>query len=347
MSKNKNDNNATSISNIPIQPTWERPDGASAFHVGSSVKLFVSIRTSAFVWSNYRGRVEGNINTLQMVTVGEEMYPVVGPAALRNGLREGLSEEIGHENMNGYRLHNQGQPARGFRGPCGEIEAADDVIFGYLRSKDLDVCLSRGILNFARSVIAVNYGLGLSTIKQEYGLQQAPVTVDRSGAANQNATHSSLLEPQFVHTAFQFVFAVDTFQLQAKYRDAAVGLIRTLCQFANVAGNHARTYFDMSPESVMGRVTKARTPQFNTYAWTEQGENTEIARLNENDLLHPKVCPNGGKEWYIGGKIVRDMPTEERQRLIGLGVNLFESPQACLLDMIEKAIPEIEIVKAA
>jgi len=324
----KNDKNEKS----EIKQTWERPDAAVPFHTRSP-KIFVSVVTDAYTSSNYGGETGGNYSPIQFVRVGDELRAIIGSSALRNGMREGFAEEVGHENINRYRLHDQQQPAVGYRGPQGEIGAYDCVTFGYLRAKGGAECLVRGVLPFQCSSVRVNHALGLSGFTNEKIIHQVPHVVDHEGTGgNKNAEHSSLITKDVVHTRYQYVVALDLALLTGKYSDVPRDLFRVIGQFANVAGNHARTLFDMSPASLVGRVTRARVPQFNTYAWTLDGNCTEIARLNQNDLLSPAVST--GNEWYIAGEVVRKMSDEERERLLGLGVHLDESPQNCLNAMV-------------
>lgn len=325
---------------------WTRPDEASAFYGSSSWKIFLSLMTGTFPSANYHGQSEGNHTPLQFLRVLDALHVIIGSAAIRNALREGLAAFVDPKWINRSRLHDQDQPTVGFRGMCGQIGAWDDLLFGWLLAKYGELLRAQGKLAFHRSPLVCNHALSLSPYHPEDPplIQQVPNVVDRSGNGdgNKNATHSSIIELDTFVSAYQYLLAIDTYLFQGEAREAIVAIMRALGQFSNVAGNHARTCFDFSPESLIGRVTKARTAQFDTYGWSESGENAEIARLNANDLLCPEVSPGGGGEWYIAGEIVRSMQAEKHEeyvRLMGLGVHLFDSPQICLSAMVNAALP--------
>jgi CRISPR-associated protein Cst2 len=60
---------------------------------------------------------------------------------------------------------------------------------------------------------------------------------------------------------------------------------------------------------------------------------TELSRINKNDLP--------GNEFWLGGEIARNMPADERQRLVGEGVMFYDNPQKLLTD-ISEAFVKIE-----
>jgi CRISPR-associated protein Cst2 len=91
----------------------------------------------------------------------------------------------------------------------------------------------------------------------------------------------------------------------------------------------------MAPRSIVARLSRGLVAGFDTYGFNENGEFPELARIKEGDLP--------GAEFWIGGELVRAMPTEERERLLARKVHLHESPQALLSAIADKA----ELGKAA
>ncbi|PYV66549.1 MAG: hypothetical protein DMG96_42050 [Acidobacteria bacterium] len=81
----------------------------------------------------------------------------------------------------------------------------------------------------------------------------------------------------------------------------------------------------MSPATIVVRLTPSLVAGYNTYGFDESGNFSELGRINKNDLP--------GKEFWLGGEMVRKMAAGERQRLEGEGVKLYENPQRLLADV--------------
>jgi CRISPR-associated protein Cst2 len=71
---------------------------------------------------------------------------------------------------------------------------------------------------------------------------------------------------------------------------------------------------------------------FDTYGFREDGSFPELSRVRPDDLP--------GAELWVAGEIVRTMDAEERERLAGQGVHLYESPQLALAAIADAALAE-------
>ncbi len=72
----------------------------------------------------------------------------------------------------------------------------------------------------------------------------------------------------------------------------------------------------------MARLSPSLVAGFDTYGFDDQGKFPELGRIHKDDL--------GGRDFWIGGEIVRGMSDVEKTRLKGEGVRLFENPQRLL-----------------
>ena len=81
----------------------------------------------------------------------------------------------------------------------------------------------------------------------------------------------------------------------------------------------------MSPASIVARLTPNLVAGYDTYGFDDMGDFAELERINKNDLP--------GDEFWLGGEIVRNMTADERKRLEGEGVKLYDNPQKLLADL--------------
>jgi CRISPR-associated protein Cst2 len=106
--------------------------------------------------------------------------------------------------------------------------------------------------------------------------------------------------------------------------------MESIGELASVAGGHARSFFEMSPRSIVLRMTPSLVAGFNTYGFDETGDFKELARINQNDLP--------GKEFWIGGELVRNFSDSEKARLTAEGCHLFDNPQQCLKSVADETL---------
>lgn len=292
--------------------------------------LFATVLTYAAPSSNYRGESEENRTVLQKITRGGHQYTVISPESMRNALREILAKK--DLPMNRRRLHDEEQLAVEFRDFPDATAYADDFLFGYL------VADTKAMKKHKRpakrdSLLRMNLAVALAPYRYDATFHQSPLNAGKSQW--HNAKSSQLLHREIVHTAYQYPFALSLSDCAA--HDEGPAWTRTLLEaigeLSGVAGGHARSYFEMSPRSIVARLTPSLVAGFDTYGFT-QGQDgreafPELERIHEGDLP--------GSEFWIGGDLARSMETARRQRLESQGVHFHDNPQALLRDLAAAA----------
>lgn len=277
--------------------------------------LFATVLTYAAPSANYRGESEENRTVLQKIHKSGGEHAVVSPESMRNALREQLAA-YGLP-CNRSRLHDEGQLAVEFKEFPDASKYADDFLFGYMVADTRK--MPKGLPAKRDSVLRMNMAVALVPYRYEATFHQSPVNAGKSPW--QNDTSSALFHKEVTHTAYQYPFAIagaDASQQPAWSR----ALLRAVGELSNVAGGHARSYFEFAPRSIVARLTPSLVAGFDTYGFTEKGEFSELARIHADDLPP--------KEMWLGGELVRAMEKKPREELEARGVHLFENPQKLL-----------------
>ncbi|MCA1624029.1 MAG: type I-B CRISPR-associated protein Cas7/Cst2/DevR [Acidobacteria bacterium] len=282
--------------------------------------LFATVLTYPAPSSNYRGESEENRTVLQKITRDGKEYPVISPESMRNALREIIAKT---QPFNRSRLHQEDQLAVAFKEfPNADIYA-DDFLFGFLVTNKKEVGKNKDKDAKRDSVLRMNIAVATTPYRFNALFNQSP----RSPMSE--AEKTQLIHREVAHVAYQYPFAL-------AYEDCSKGdglkwtrtLLESIGQLSNVAGGHARSYFEMSPASIVARLTPQLVAGFNTYGFDEHGAFQELKRINKNDLP--------GAEFWIGGEIVRNMTAEESKRLKDAGAHLYENPQRLLADVADE-----------
>jgi CRISPR-associated protein Cst2 len=294
--------------------------------MAASKNLFATVLTYAAPSSNYRGESEENRTMLQKLSKGGKEYTIVSPEAMRNALREMLIKaELPH---NRSRLHNEDQLAVEFKEFPSADKYADDFLFGFMVADPSAVKNNKGKPAKRHSVLRLNMAVALTPYRFNAVFNQSPLNAGNSPW--KNAPKSALIHREVSHTAYQYPFALAQADcLQGKV-EWAKALLAAIGQLTDVAGGHARSYFEMAPASLVARLTTNLVAGYNTYGFDEKGHFSELSRINQNDLP--------GNEFWLGGEIARNMPAGERQGLEGEGVTFYDNPQRLLADLGEAFI---------
>jgi CRISPR-associated protein Cst2 len=303
------------------------------------MNLFATVLTYPAPSANYRGESELNRTVIQKVTDGRFDYPIISPEAMRNALREILARyELP---MNRSRLHDEEQLAVRFKDYPDPGRYADDFLFGYLvaasgseRKKILGELQKAGRKGFTfkrDSVLRMNLAKGLEPYRHNAVFTQSPLSAE--GSAYKNATTSALLHRETAVTAFQYPFALNLNDCKA-HGDWAKALLRAIGELSDVAGNHARSYFEMAPASIVVRLSEQLVAGYDIYGFRIErpiGAQEDTHRLPEviDELLRAdSVLP--GKEFFLGGKIARQLGDDVRAKLEAAGVTLDRDPRRLL-----------------
>ncbi len=124
----------------------------------------------------------------------------------------------------------------------------------------------------------------------------------------------------------------------------------------DVAGNHARSYFEMAPASIVVRLSRQLVAGYETYGFRTDGTFPEVvdgimheepeARADGDQMIEkpnggqePKMKPvpdYPGKEFYLGGRIVKEMTIDVADRLARQEVTLDRDPRRLLDTVADK-----------
>lgn len=301
------------------------------------MNLFGTVLTYTAPSANYRGESAENRAVIQKITRDRFEYAIISPEAMRNALRETI-KEMGLP-TNRERLHDEEQLAVKFEDYPDKDKYADDFFMGWLiaatkkdresikkeledKGRNFDTFIFR-----RDSILRMNMAVALKPYRFDTVFTQSPQ--DRTPEEvkkHKNVEDSQLLHRETTFTAFQYPFALNLRDCKEKV-DWTRTLIRAVGELNSVAGNQARSYFEMSPASIVLRLTEKLVAGYDTYGF----------RVNE-DGRHklPEIIEGiekgdyPGEEFYIGGKIVKEMEEENIEMLKGKGVTLDRSPQRLL-----------------
>lgn len=307
------------------------------------MQLFGTVLTYTAPTANYRGESELNRTVIQKITDGRFDYPIISPEAMRNALREIL--KIYGFPCNRERLHDEEQLAVRFESLPDPDKYIDDFIFGYLiaaSAKDRktfreSIAKDRSkkaadAFTFKRdSVLRMNLAKALEPYRFNSVFTQSPLSAKDS--AYKNSDTSALLHRETSHTAFQYPFALNGNDCESK-PDWTKALLKAIGELSGVAGNHARSYFEMAPASIVARLSNQLVAGYQSYGFQVDGSFPEVI----NGILRDPTPDYPGSEFYIGGKIVKDMSDGDIKKLESRGVTLDRDPRRLIEVLSEKFI---------
>ena len=317
------------------------------------MNLFATVLTYPAPSANYRGESELNRTIIQKVTDGRFDYPIISPEAMRNALREILAGYGLPSNRS--RLHDEEQLSVTFAEYPNPHKFVDDFFFGYLvatgnaeRKKILaeQTKAGRDDFTFKRdSVLRMNLAKGLEPYRHNAIFTQSPLAAE--GSAYKNATTSALLHRETAVTPFQYPFALNLNDCVEKV-EWTRALLKAIGELNEVAGNHARSYFEMAPASVVVRLTESLVAGYSTYGFqkSKKTDNYEFPEVIDG-ILHQEKNADGavtaapdypGSEFFIGGRIVKEMSDEKLDLLRTQGVTLDRDPRRLLETVAAKAL---------
>jgi len=150
-----------------------------------------------------------------------------------------------------------------------------------------------------------------------------------------NTDNSQLLHREVTFTPFQYPLALNLKECVEK-QDWTKKLLEAIGQLNGVAGNHARSYFEMAPASLVVRLTPQLVAGYETYGFStnERGGHAfpeVIQGIVQGD--YP------GEEFWLGGKLVKDMDENLIKDLQAKGVHLERNSQKLLSKVGEVMFP--------
>ncbi len=305
------------------------------------MNLFATVLTYPAPSANYRGESEENRSVIQKITYGRFEYPIISPESMRNALRETLASYGLPRNRT--RLNDEEQLAVKFADYPDPDKYADDFFFGYLmaandtdrkkiQEKLKEAKRDHKAFKFKRdSILRMNLARGVEPYRNNAVFTQSPLT--SADSPWQNAKTSALLHRETVLTAFQFPFALNLDDCKAK-PEWTRALLKAIGELNGVAGNHARSYFEMAPASIVLRLTPQLVAGYDTYGFHSEGTYPEVIDGLKGDDFSGREA-----EFFIGGKIVKDLPGDTAEALSAKGVTLDRDPRRLLATVGETWFP--------
>lgn len=306
------------------------------------MNLFGTVLTYTAPSANYRGESAENRAVIQRITRGRFEYAVISPEAMRNALRETL-RAMGLPS-NRQRLHDEEQLAVKFEDYPDAERFADDFFMGWLvaatgkerqqiRKKLSEAGRDPDAFTFKRdSVLRMNMAVALEPYRHDSVFTQSPANIDSPW---KNAEGSQLLHRETAYTAYQYPFALNLEDCREK-PDWTRSLLRAIGQLNGVAGNHARSYFEFAPASIVLRLTECLVAGFNTYGFRIEEDRHALPEITEG--ISRGDYP--GQEFFLGGSIVKSLDEQTRDALTEAGVTLDRNPQRLLDTVADRAFPQ-------
>jgi CRISPR-associated protein Cst2 len=242
---------------------------------------------------------------------------------MRNALRELLIKA--KLPCNRKRLHDQDQLAVEFKEFPNATKFADDFLLGFMVADNDAIKKNKGMPSKRDSVLRMNMAVALTPYRYDATFHQSPLN---AGASTwKNSSTSALMHREVAHTAYQYPFALAGSDCDAQ-PEWTKALINAIAQLSDVAGGHARSYYEMAPKSVVARLTPNLIAGYDTYGFNEEGGFKELSRINDGDLP--------GAEFWIGGELARTLPAQEKDRLTKAGVQFYDNPQTMLAKLADE-----------
>lgn len=273
------------------------------------MNLFGTVLTYTAPSANYRGESAENRAVIQKITKGRFEYPIISPETIRNALRETLAAM--KLPCNRERLHDEEQLAVRFKDYPDADKYADDFFMGWLvaagksdratiRNKLKGNGRNPDAFTFKRdSVLRMNMAVGLEPYRHNTVFTQSPQNVDSPW---KNADNSQLLHRETAVTAFQYPFALNLEECKTK-KEWTKALLKAIGELNDVAGNHARSYYEMAPASIVVRLTNQLVAGYDTYGFRiKEGDAHTLPEIVDGILKGDYP----GNEFYLGGKVAKE-----------------------------------------
>ena len=197
----------------------------------------------------------------------------------------------------------------------------------------------------------MNLAKGIEPYRYSTVFTQSPMSADDGDnkTAYKNDSGSSLLHRETAETPFQYPFALNLNDCAKGPSEWTLKLLQAIGELNGVAGNHARSYFEMAPASIVVRLTEALVAGYRTYGFSkidggvDQPDTYSFPELIDGFLQPEPDYP--ASEFYLGGTIVKEMDEATSKALTEAGVTLDRNPQRLLTTVADKANEAMGAVK--
>src|SRR5438552_8378615 len=178
---------------------------------------------------------------------------------MRNALRELLIRQ--GLPCNRSRLYTEDQLAVEFIEFPNADKYGDDFLFGFMVADKDAIKKNKGLPPKRDSVFRMNVAVALTPYRFNAIFHQSPLNAGKSPW--KNSSTSALIHREIAHTAYQYPFALSQNDCKSK-PDWTGALLGAIGQLADVAGGHARSYYEMSPASIVVRLTSSLVGGYNS-----------------------------------------------------------------------------------
>jgi len=310
--------------------------------------LFGTVLTYTAPSANYRGESAENRAVIQKITMGRFEYAIISPEAMRNALRETLAA-LGLP-CNRERLDDEEQLAVRFKDYPDDSRFADDFFMGWLvaakpeeRKKIVKELQAKGrdpdAFTFKRdSILRMNMALAVEPYRHDTVFTQSPqdktpkeIKFHKNDKGKDGEGSSNLLLRETAYTAFQYPFALNLADC-APHLDWTRTLLKAIGELNGVAGNHARSYYEMAPASLVLRLTPQLVAGYDSYGFKIEDGKHQLHEVVKGLLAGDYP----GDEFFIGGKLVKEMDEATLKGLEAKGVTLDRNPQRLLATLAER-----------
>lgn len=177
------------------------------------------------------------------------------------------------------------------------------------------------------SILRMNLAVALEPYRHNSVFTQSPQDLTSKEVKGcKNTENSQLLHREVTCTPFQYPFALNLKEC-SDHQEWTQKLLEAVGQLNGVAGNHARSYFEMAPASLIVRLTSKLVAGYDTYGFSvdDQGRHSfqeVVEGISQGD--YP------AEEFWLGGKLVKDMDEQTVRELEGKGAHLVRNSQNLL-----------------
>jgi len=263
-----------------------------------SLHVYATVVTPEGVASNNKGESEGNTGCLQKITVktGESTCKelvINSSPAIKFAIREDFTEK----GLSVNRTYNKEtddfeykDDARVSWNEKDKGKYVDDDVLGFMVTKERESKDKKGTCAKRKGALDMCRALSLSEFEGDR------VFGAKAGSKSDTSLHNS----EVCYTRFQYTSGMTPESL-ARKENATESIDSIIC-LNHVGGNHSKDYYDMSPESIIFRMTHDPAPRImNIYRTGEDGEVTapNLVRLIKSGDVK-------ASEIYIGGPLAND-----------------------------------------
>lgn len=219
-----------------------------------TLHLFGNIITRNAIAANNRGENDGNTTLLQKVFWNGTPHVTVSSEAIRWAMR--YYWQYDSELLVNRKWYNDNGGTSDFPITFDESQYIDDDVMGYMyagKGKGTVTQKRRGALDVSRAISLEPATKIVQSFNSRSGNKEA------KDGDNLAKTKTSLYSTEMLGTEFQYGFGITPSKLSEPSR--IVHVLNSIANIGNVAGNHARFFYDFSPLFMVLRWTHEPAPK--------------------------------------------------------------------------------------